>query len=167
MRKYKSTQDTFTHTYRHTHTNTVLSLRMPTIRYAHAIQRYRYKRVSRDAAAMRRQLKGASVCSKRVLWGETKQRQSVEAGGGKASPKWLCTTGCRPMAARGRQKRKTTTGRPSERGVVDDTIEQRERERGSKREMEQEREQEKCREWGRESKGARGGESCICTARKY
>lgn len=27
MRKYKSTQDTLTHTYRHTHTNTVLSLR--------------------------------------------------------------------------------------------------------------------------------------------
>lgn len=33
------------------------------------------------------------------------------------------------MAARGRQKQKTTTGIPSERGVVDDTIEQRERER--------------------------------------
>lgn len=102
----KHTRHTHTDTYRLTNTNTVLSLRMPTIRYAHAIQRYRYKRVSRDAAAMRRQPKGASVCSKRVLWGKTNQRQSVEAGGGEGKPKMAVHHGVPPNGSSWQAKAK-------------------------------------------------------------
>lgn len=164
MRKYKSTQDTLTHTYRHTHTNTVLSLRNHgnhKIRTCNAkIQiQTRQQRCSCDEKAAKGRLCVPQTSS---LGGDKEKAERGSGRGGKASPKWLCTTGCRPMAARGRQKRKTTTGRPSERGVVDEQIEQRKREREREREMEQERK----REWGRDSEGPRGGESCICTARK-